>query len=241
MRNQWLKDRLAELRPGGKSAAGLAKALGLAKPRISEIISGNRNVQSSEITRMATYLEWPEPVLLDHIAPGTRRAGSPIATPRLQPVKIIGFVQAGVWRESVECPVDEQSYVYADIDHPLAGINLFALRVIGPSMNRLYPEGTVLICAKAGEFGEGFAFRSEDKVIVQRRNQDGLFETTVKEYVIQPDGRRFLWPRSDDPDHQQPWPVPDGEPDDASEDPRILALVVSITRSEIAPGRLHSP
>jgi SOS-response transcriptional repressor LexA len=244
MRNAWLKSRLKELRPKGKSVNGLAKTLRIPAPRISEIIAGSRQVQSTEVARMAAYLEWPESVLLAHIDPNARaapqRVGSPLGLPTLRLVKVIGAVQAGDWREAIEWPDDEQSYVYANVDPYFVGMTIFALQVRGSSMNRLYPEGTVLICASTVELPQGFVFESGDKVIVRRRDRSGLYEATVKEYVVQPDGTVFLWPRSDDPNHQQPWALPNGaEPHDESDDLRIIGLVINSTRTEISAARLR--
>lgn len=46
--------------------------------------------------------------------------------------------------------------------------------------------------------------KSGDRVVVQRVSTDGLYEVTLKEYVVDENGKTWLWPRSTDPDHQAP-------------------------------------
>jgi hypothetical protein len=51
----WLKARLREQ---GKTPTALAKALGVAAPRVYEMISGRRHIQPNEIEPMAKFLDW---------------------------------------------------------------------------------------------------------------------------------------------------------------------------------------
>jgi len=51
----WLKTRLREL---GRTPTALAKALGIAAPRVYEMIAGRRHIQQSEIAPMAEFLDW---------------------------------------------------------------------------------------------------------------------------------------------------------------------------------------
>jgi hypothetical protein len=53
----WLSDRLKDL--PGKSKSGLARALGIAPSRITEILNGERQIQAHEWQPMARYLDWP--------------------------------------------------------------------------------------------------------------------------------------------------------------------------------------
>src|SRR6185437_6658274 len=56
----------------------------------------------------------------------------------------------------------------------------------------------------AATISNGLRPMNGDHVIVARRNRDGLFEASLKEYVLNDDGSRWLWPRSTDPEHQAP-------------------------------------
>lgn len=56
-KNKWIKDRLEEL---GKKSNGLARALKLPSPRITDIINGTRRLQASEVPPLAAFLELSE-------------------------------------------------------------------------------------------------------------------------------------------------------------------------------------
>lgn len=54
----WLMEGLAK---DGKKNAGLARALGVAPPRVSELLKGTRALQLDEVPAAAAYLEMPLP------------------------------------------------------------------------------------------------------------------------------------------------------------------------------------
>lgn len=123
-------------------------------------------------------------------SPGGRRP------PRRIPV--LGEVAAGVWRETDPREArDAESFVNLDVPGFERG-SLFALRVVGRSMDMFYPEGRVLIIAPVVEAPP----QDRDHVVVMR-SRAGLYETTVKELVLEPE-RMVLWPRSTDPAFQAP-------------------------------------
>lgn len=142
-------------------------------------------------------------------------------------IDVRGSVQAGHWTEAVEWPQGEWEYV--TVPRPPAHKSYFGLKVKGPSMNKEYPEGTILVCVPIWDYRQ--AVESGDHVIVRRRNGDGRSEATVKELVIDEDGRYWLWPRSNHPEHQQPIEVPAAnveEHDAEDEDEiRVTAIVVA--------------
>ena len=84
---QWLEDRLGELASRGKSKSGLARLLALHPTRVSEMITGKRGVDSSELRALADYLEWP----VEHVL-GLLDRGGPSVRPT---VPIVGYVGAG--------------------------------------------------------------------------------------------------------------------------------------------------
>lgn len=73
--------------------------------------------------------------------------------------------------------------------------------VRGPAADKIYPEGSVLIVQ---------LFPNKDYVpetghrVISEHRKHGLIEATVKEIQISDDGRIWLWPRSTDPNFQQP-------------------------------------
>lgn len=138
MRNQWIADRLKEL---GKSKAGLADALGLPRPRITEIMKGDRVIKAAEILPLARYLELDPGYVLLRITSKTDVEPAELPFIHLQ---IRGAVQAGAWAQAMELPRDEWEVVA--VPRPDGHKQYFGLRVKGPSMNLVYPEGTILVC-----------------------------------------------------------------------------------------------
>lgn len=132
---------------------------------------------------------------------------------RQRRVPIVGVLQAGDWREAVEYPDEDQRQIEAPIPETIEGVptrrlNIQAFEVAGPSMNRIYPEGTIVYAASTMSFREPVA---GDRVIVVRKDKHGLFEATLKELDITPDGKKWLYPKSYDPEHQAPLPYVNGE------------------------------
>ena len=145
-------------------------------------------------------------------------------------IDVRGSVQAGHWAEAAERPADEWEYV--TVPRPDSHKAYFGLRVTGPSMNKEYPEGAILVCVSIWDYNH--AVESGDHVIVHRRNDHSQFEATVKELVIDDDGRYWLWPRSTHPEHQAPIEIPRPPRDpnhdfDATDDNdiQITAVVVA--------------
>lgn len=151
-----------------------------------------------------------------------------------RPIPVVGAVQAGVFKESMKYENTDLASVsvpWGDAESK----KTYALDVKGESMNQVYPVGSVLIVVPVCDLEKGP--QNGDHVIVERRNPDGLVETTCKELTIA-DGatEAWLWPRSDDPRHQQPTRVHleafglDDLPPDASEISIIAVVVGCYTR-----------
>ena len=125
---------------------------------------------------------------------------SPTALPSGTTIlKVAAEVRSGgIWGESIFLDVSTEEYVSFSLSS-LYAIKAFAVRISGPSMDKIFPEGAVLACVPVKDYLQRLL--SGDIVIMVRQNQIGLFETTVKQYFI--DGERhFLCPRSSDPRYQ---------------------------------------
>ena len=68
-------------------------------------------------------------------------------------------------------------------------------------MDLEYRQGSVVLWV---DFLDYRPPRHEDHVIVYSHHGDGKIEATVKELRVDDDGRRWLWPKSSKPEHQQP-------------------------------------
>lgn len=120
-------------------------------------------------------------------------------------LRVIGCVQAGHWGDAWMLDPSEQQIIGIPTNREISS-DAFAIRVIGPSMNQYYRDGSYLICEPLGNT----ALKAGDHVVVQRTRPDGNVEATCKELVIDSEGRGWLWPRSTHPAHQTPiavsWP-----------------------------------
>jgi len=113
---------------------------------------------------------------------------------------VIGFVEAGCYQEAVQWTKTQQYRVAVPVDNLYLDRSVIGLEVRGPSMNNIYPPGTVVICVPIEKLGR--EPRSGERVVVYRTGNGGI-EASIKELRITDDGR-WLWPRSSHPDFQAP-------------------------------------
>lgn len=127
--------------------------------------------------------------------------------PQLQaapPIRVVGTVEAGVWRESPEYANDDGEVLTVPTRREFRE-HAYALRINGPSMNRIFPEGSFVTCVPVEVLPRELA--SGDYVVVRRANGAGLYEFTVKQLEYDGD-QPWLWPRSDHPKFQEPIEIP---------------------------------
>ena len=209
-------ERLAMIRKlKGFTQVTLAERMGVEQPTIQRWEAGKREPNFEQLFQLASILEVEPGMLID---PSIAAA----IGPRLF---VKGEVAAGMWNPAAEWPeADWQSFngradVNAEIQHR------FGLRVVGDSMDQIYPDGTIVECVSL--FGRAEILPGK-RVIVIRENDQGMFEATVKELVEQ-DGELWLVPRSSNPAHR---PIKLSEPEPGIVETRIAAIVVSSVRPE---------
>lgn len=175
----------------------------------------------------------PAPGIQSQSAPGNEAVlNSP---PRA--VRVVSRVQAGAWRETPELPGDERYDVFVPVEPIYANLQVVGAEVVGASMDLLYPAGTLLIVVNAIDLGDGWMPEPGDRVLARRLSREGLYETTVKEFAVDAQGRAWLVPRSSDPSLM---PVPAETPLDADDEPvRVVGLVIGSYRPE-KPRSLRS-
>ena len=207
-----------------KSQENIADHFGITREAVSQWESGHTRPRTHRLVELArflgTTLEW----LM------TESGEMPVAdVATVLPIShnrifVVGEVQAGVWREAMEESPDVRHYIETPEDQRYPGIRRFALRVKGPSMGDVFPDGSIIICVKLMDIGRQPL--DGEYVIVQRVRRDGLTEATVKQYVLK-DGQVYLWPRSQHPNYQQPLKLtPDGE----DEEVLITAIAIRVDR-----------
>jgi SOS-response transcriptional repressor LexA len=120
------------------------------------------------------------------------------------PIWVVGYVQAGMFREAVEW--DRSRWYEVDVPVPERFRRVAkALEIRGNSMNLEYPDGSVAIWV---DILDSRPARHGDHVVVYAHRPDGKVEATIKELRIDRT-TRWLWPRSDDPTHQTPMNIDD--------------------------------
>lgn len=163
---KWLEQRIEELRPHGKSKAGLAKAMNVRNATIHELISGVRKkIKVSEIPAMAKYLEWPATHILE--LEGMKSSEE-------VEVAVAGYVGAGGSVEYVDSyakggGVDNSEPPPEEFRHGVA------LRVRGTSQLPFYRDGDVV-------------FYTRDPPITP----DRLINRECVVRLAEPDGRTLL-------------------------------------------------
>ncbi len=148
-------------------------------------------------------------------------------------IDVVGAVQGGVFQLAVEWPSEDRFQVPVAPLPGYEGVELRALKVVGPSVNQLYPDGSYVIVAPADDV----EVREGDRVVVYR-SHGGLTEATIKELRVEQDGSIALWPRSDHPDFQAPIRL-----DASDQDAPVIAFVVvgSFRQERRPPPRIQLP
>jgi transcriptional regulator with XRE-family HTH domain len=202
----------------GLSQAQLAEIMGVEQPTIQRWETGSRMPDLDSLTALAKALGVSAGSLLD---------GDDLLASIGPTLFIKGEVQAGAWRAAAELPPSDwqtftgRSDVNARVEHR------FGLRVLGDSMDLLYPPGSIVECVSV--FGNAEAMPGR-RVVIVRKNDREEFEATVKELVEQ-DGELWAVPRSTNLSHR-PFKLLPPEEEPGILETRIVAVVVASIRPE---------
>lgn len=196
MRN--LAKKIKDLREGlALRQPEFAKAVGgVDQSTISKWEQGKQKPRPEHVLRLADMAGVTPQQFLGVPMPG---ATTPSA---MRTVRVTGALQAGAWSESAEWPEEDQYEVPAPLPPEWDDMEVHAREVSGSSMNKYYPEGSIVYVAPISLLGR--KPKNGERVVVQRVGADGSYEATLKEYVVGDDGKVWLWPRSYDPEHQAP-------------------------------------
>ena len=211
----------ARQRAGYTEAKAAAEAMGVVVSTYIQHENGTRGFPPGRAERYAKFFRTtPQWLLYGHgDAPDGTRPTLTGMRPISREVPVLGVVQAGVWTEIPNDEQEPEEFLPISLSG-FEGAQLYALRVQGPSMNRVYADGTMVVVCPATEIG----VREGDHVVVRRR-RGSLIETTLKEIVKEKRGGYALWPRSTDALHQEPIRIEDAR--DADEGPEIIGVVVA--------------
>lgn len=218
MLSEWLRNALKST---GTSQAALARALterlgrSIDRAAVNKMASGSRKIAADELIAIAEILKIGAPI---------EEAGEDTD---LRHVTVAAHVEAGLWEESWEWPPEDQYEIAIPVDAHLRHYKLYAAETRGPSMNRRWPEQTVVVFTNAEETGESPI--PGKRYVVERRHARGFTEHTVKLLHRDENGRFWLIPESLDPLHQRPIPVDEGNGE--GDEVRIIGRVwYAVTR-----------
>jgi transcriptional regulator with XRE-family HTH domain len=224
--------RIKEARKAARlSQQALADRLSLPQSVISDWERGELQSWRDHLDRLAATLGKPTSYFA---TPSDNNGG--VNTLSVREIPVVGDVQGGNFRMIVEVPPDRRTTVAVAVEEYRAypAAELRALKVVGPSVNELYPDGTTVIVVPASVTD----VRHGDHVVVFLR-QGELCEATIKEARFEA-GRWVLYPRSNHPDHQTAIYL-DTNPDD-QDGPEVAYVVVgSQTTRERPPPAIPFP
>lgn len=204
----------------GLTQADLAALLGIDTTNYNRLERGKTELTYSRMQHLARILNCDPVDIISDSASAAAGTGKPVRR-----VTVKGHVQAGHWVETTEWLPDDFYEVAVPIDEEYQNLTLHAAETRGPSMNRKYAEGTVLVFLDNIEAEEQPQFGK--RYIIERTGPDGLREATVKMLWRDDEGKNWLLPDSDDPRHQAPIEINGGEGDTI----RIVGRVVySVSR-----------
>lgn len=196
---KWMKNNVKRLRLRlGITQEELAGRLGVTWQTVSNVERGHSGLSSKKIDKWASALEAEPHEVIS--AAGEQRA-----------VPVIGYVQAGHFAESWMFDEEDQTEVWVEDEPRFRSFRLRGAIARGPSMNRRWPDGTVLIFTDAVETGEDIVVGK--RYVIERERADGLREATVKLLWRDDTGKLWLLPESDDPRFQEPIPLDSADGD----------------------------
>lgn len=175
----------------------LAEAVDTARGTINRLESGKMNMTRKWAERLAPHLGVTPAQLI--FEPDELRKSIDL---NVRLISVKGHVQAGAWTESFEWSEDDFYDVAVPKVPELEGVNLYGAETRGPSMNRIYQEGTILVFSDIIETGD--VVESGKRYIIEREKPGGEREVTVKQAYIDEKGELWMVPSSDDPRFQTP-------------------------------------
>lgn len=190
-----------------------------------------RGVSTATINALAPILQTSPSWLLHGIdlekpsQPSSKRGAVRAVEPNVRMVEVRGTVQAGHWEEAWEWGEDDRYTIPIPDDEGFRAFQLFGVETRGPSMDKRYPEGTVVVVTDVVERGEDI--QPGRRYVVEREGADGLREATIKTLWRDDVGSLWLLPESSDPRFQVPIALNGDEGDTI----RIVGRVVyAVTR-----------
>ena len=178
----------------GLTQEELGKKVGAPQPTVNKWENDKQNPRMSTIGKLAklageTTLQFlgQENIPLSD-SPGRR-------------IEVVTSLQAGEWRSSPEWDISDRYEISITLPKNFDNLPLHAAVVEGNSMNMFYPDGSIVFITPLKNYPGGL--RSGLHVVAINHDH-GAYEVTLKEYIVDDKGEKWLVPRSFSLEHQQP-------------------------------------
>ncbi len=219
---------------GSGSVAGLARALGIPMDAVSKMRKpgGGRRPRAEELPLIEEFFGEPF-VRADRQGPTTASANGSVSE-SLGAARVIGEIGGGAWYESPltdihnpDFPAETDKFPPVAMVHSkrFPGLPQFALKVVGPSVNKIVKDGAFAICVP---WGEARSVPVDGDVVAVERRRGGMHQGTIKR-LRRVRGQWELHPESTDARHQKPIRLTDelnGDRDDDSVEIVFVGLVI---------------
>lgn len=195
-----LAERLKKARKeaGYRSASAAAEALGISYPTYATHENGTRTPKARDLYLYAKRFKVAQSWLLDGKEGPSDLNQSPIP---VHQIRVEGTSYAGLFKDIslIEDNEHEREYVPGTVDPRYPHAHHYALNVAGDSMNKLFRDGSKVVCAAWGDLG--IEVKQGHILHIERRRFASEIETTLKVYSEQ-DGKRWLNPNSTNEKHK---------------------------------------
>ena len=184
-------NRIRELTKTSKlTYAIVGEKLGAHETTIADLARGETNLTQDWMEKLATVFNVPPQQII-----------WPPEEPNLRKVSVKSYLQAGHWREAEEWDLEDHYSVMVPDDKNLRSVVLYAAEIRGPSMNKRYPDKSVVVMATMSSTYEGV--KEGKRYHVRQTRADGKAEETVKTLARDDMGKLWLKPESTHPEFQQ--------------------------------------
>jgi transcriptional regulator with XRE-family HTH domain len=140
----------------------------------------------------------------------------------LSSIRVTGAVQAGAWREALEWDPADQYELPVALPEQYRNIPVFGFEVHGPSMEKVYKHGTVIMAVRYIDLGRE---PGERERVVAQRFKAHLVEASVKTFRRDASGVAHLWPESNHPAFQTPLDLDPGEGEEVQVTHKVIGSI----------------
>lgn len=185
------KNSIREVRVGmGMTLAELSAKTGISTSQLSRLELARRPTNIDMLGKIAKAFGRPTSALL-----ATRLATGNLGL-NLTRIEVSSFTQTDAWNANVEWEPEDQFEITLQDNALYPGAPRRASVVRGDCMNKVYPEGSILVWVPQSQINEPVL--PNRRYIVDRFRRNGEIERTVRSYARDTNDRQWFYPESSD-------------------------------------------